>query len=206
MSTGRPGLPSLKLPHMSMHTGCPTGDLTVHSRSPNVLPLLLQDATAAYCIAIAWLINHSGDAGGAVTAAEGWALQNANEEVQGWLREAADPGDGPSCLHMIGFVRWGFVHSFRQVLPMLADVPGLRCEGSLGCAAVPSPFWSQCSPMAGSLQLYVLCAPFVTALTAWLTRPCEGNSSRHSAALLKRVWGALTAGTKQSQDRFPTAF
>eukprot|EP00891_Asterochloris_glomerata_P009579 jgi/Astpho2/9579/fgenesh1_pg.00146_%23_31_t len=73
-----------------------------------------QDATAAYCIAIAWLINHPGDAGGAVTAAEGWASQSATEEVQGWLREAADPGDGPSCLHLIGFVRWGFVHSFRQ--------------------------------------------------------------------------------------------
>ena len=138
--TGKPALPSPKLPHVSMRTGCPNGALTVRSRPQTLLPLLHQDATAAYCIAIAWLINHPGDAGGAVTAAEGWASQIATEEVQGWLREAADPGDGPSCLHLIGFVRWGFVHSFRQVLRMLCAVLGLCCEGRLGCAAATWPF------------------------------------------------------------------
>ena len=126
-ATGRPGLPSPKLPHMVMQTCCPKGDPTICGRSQTRLLLLHQDATAAYCIAIAWLINHSGDARGAVTAAEGWASQNANGEVQGWLREAAEPGDGPSCLHMIGFVHWGFVHAFRQVLHMLCAVRGLRC-------------------------------------------------------------------------------
>ena len=135
---GRPGTPNPGLPHVSMQIGCPKGDLTI--RGPSLLLLLHQDATAAYCIAIAWLINHSDDAGGAVTAAEGWASQIANEEVQGWLREAAEPGDGPSCLHMIGFVRWGFVHAFRQVLHTLCAELGLHCESHLGCAAVPRPF------------------------------------------------------------------
>ena len=116
-ATGRPGISSPGLPHVSRQIGCPTGELTICG--PSLLLLLHQDATAAYCIAIAWLINRSDDAGGAVTAAEGWASQSADEEVQGWLREAAEPGDGPSCLHMIGFVRWGFVHSFRQVLHTL---------------------------------------------------------------------------------------
>ena len=129
-----------KAAYMSMQAGCPNENVTTCSHPQTLVPLLHQDATAAYCIAVAWLINHSGDARGAVTAAEGWASQNANEEVQGWLREAAEPGDGPSCLHMIGFVRWGFVHSFRQVLHMLFAVLSLRCEGSRGCAAVSRPF------------------------------------------------------------------
>ena len=73
----------------------------------------MQDANAAYCLAISWLLQHPGDAAGAVQYTEHWAATEAVPEVQEWLVESARPGNGPDCTSMIGFVRWGFVHAFR---------------------------------------------------------------------------------------------
>jgi hypothetical protein len=47
--------------------------------------LVLQDACAAYCIAIAHLINHSKDAAGAIAAAKAWLEQEAAAEPLAWL-------------------------------------------------------------------------------------------------------------------------
>jgi ADP-ribosyl-[dinitrogen reductase] hydrolase len=44
-----------------------------------------QDASAAYCIALAHLIQHPGDSAGAVERAEAWAAQHAEPEVCGWV-------------------------------------------------------------------------------------------------------------------------
>lgn len=75
----------------------------------------LQDCNACYCIAIAHLINHPQDAAGAVHAAEQWAEQHAVGEAQQWLQDSAKPGQANDCLHMIGFVKWGFTYAFRYM-------------------------------------------------------------------------------------------
>lgn len=61
------------------------------------------------------LINHPGDAAGAVKAAEAWASKNAVKEVQDWLADSEQPGADSDCQEMIGFVKWGFTYAFRCV-------------------------------------------------------------------------------------------
>ena len=75
----------------------------------------LQDCNACYCIAIAHLINHPGDASGALREAEGWATAHATAEVQEWLADSSGPGLDTDCLTLIGFVKWGFTYAFRSV-------------------------------------------------------------------------------------------
>ncbi|MEZ4677228.1 MAG: ADP-ribosylglycohydrolase family protein [Caldilineaceae bacterium] len=71
-------------------------------------------AVAAYVIAIAHLLNHSGDRLGAFAAAATWAAANANDEVQSWLADAAQDVAVPY-EPQIGFVRIGFTHAFRHL-------------------------------------------------------------------------------------------
>lgn len=47
-----------------------------------------------------------------------------------WLDEAQAEGSGPKVHTNIGFLRWGFVHAFRQVLSYSVrnvSVEGARC-------------------------------------------------------------------------------
>jgi hypothetical protein len=73
----------------------------------------LQDACAAYVIALAALVARPRHAAGAAAAADAWIRENACEEVRGWRRDSTEPGAGPPCDAQIGFVRWGWVHAFR---------------------------------------------------------------------------------------------
>lgn len=73
----------------------------------------LQDACAAYVIALAALVARPRHAAGAAAAADAWIRENACEEVRAWRRESTEPGAGPPCDAQIGFVRWGWVHAFR---------------------------------------------------------------------------------------------
>ena len=87
---------------------------------------MLQDACAAYVIALAALVAKPRHAAGAAAAADAWIRAHACEEVRGWRRESAEPGAGPPCDAQIGFVRWAWVHAFRWA----ASVQGpelLRC-------------------------------------------------------------------------------
>jgi hypothetical protein len=84
-----------------------------------------QDASAAYVLALCHLIEHPGDAAGAVFAASSWARGGGGDggggrgggaapEVVAWLAEAAAPGPGPAVEAQEGFLKWGFVHAFRR--------------------------------------------------------------------------------------------
>lgn len=84
-----------------------------------------QVGTAAYCIAIAHLINHPRDAHGAIAAVKAWLQQHQQQQqsqpqqltavatVLGWVDEAQAGGPGPEVYKNMGFMRWGFVHAFR---------------------------------------------------------------------------------------------
>ena len=78
---------------------------------------VLQDCNARYCIAIAHLIKHPGDAPGAVRAVEDWAKTGAAAEVQEWLADSQQPGADSDCQEQIGFVKWGFTYAFRYSKP-----------------------------------------------------------------------------------------
>lgn len=71
-------------------------------------------AVACYAIAIAHLMNHLGDRQGAFAAAQSWAQENANAEVQSWLTDAEQNRRIPYT-PQIGFVRIGFTHAFRHL-------------------------------------------------------------------------------------------
>ncbi|MEZ4866125.1 MAG: ADP-ribosylglycohydrolase family protein [Caldilineaceae bacterium] len=71
-------------------------------------------AVACYVIALAHLLNHLGDRQGALAAAKAWADQHANDEVQGWLADAA-ANRAPEYAPQIGFVRIAFTHAFRHL-------------------------------------------------------------------------------------------
>lgn len=73
----------------------------------------MQDCNACYCIAIAHLIKHPGDASGAMTAAKSWASKHATTDVQDWLADSEKPGADSDCQQLIGFVKWGFTYAFR---------------------------------------------------------------------------------------------
>ena len=97
----------------------------------------LQDACAAYVIALAALVARPRHAAGAAAAADAWIRENACEEVRGWRRDSTEPGAGPPCDAQIGFVRWAWVHAFRWA----ALVQGLElvshlCRPSVGQADV----------------------------------------------------------------------
>ena len=80
-----------------------------------------QDCNAAYCIAIAHLINHHRDALGALKVVSDWVMDEGCQEVRDWLLESAkDCSDLNCCERNIGFVRWAFTLAFyhlRQKTP-----------------------------------------------------------------------------------------
>ena len=75
----------------------------------------MQDANAAYCIALAELMRSPGNKQSAMQRACAWAAAAANEEVRGFLAEAeseALPADF-DCIKQQGYLRWAFVLAFR---------------------------------------------------------------------------------------------
>ena len=104
------------MPFGSLLYACtPNFPKTIGVDSNNSHIFILQDCNACYCIAIAHLINHPGDANGALREAEGWAAAHATPEVQEWLAYSSGPGLDTDCLTLIGFVKWGFTYAFRSV-------------------------------------------------------------------------------------------
>jgi ADP-ribosyl-[dinitrogen reductase] hydrolase len=74
-----------------------------------------RDAVACYSIAIAHLMNHSGDSEGAFDKVEEWAEFQAVAEVNDWLNDARQNVDVP--YHpQIGFIKIAFTHAFRHLL------------------------------------------------------------------------------------------
>lgn len=73
-----------------------------------------RDATAAYVIAVARLVERPGDRTHAIDAAVRWAKAAANDEVRGWLDDAL-AARGPDYGPHIGFVRIAFTHAFRHL-------------------------------------------------------------------------------------------
>jgi ADP-ribosylglycohydrolase len=71
-------------------------------------------AVACYTIAIAHLINHSGDCRQAFSKAREWAEANENAEVCQWLEDAENNVDVPY-QSKIGFVKIAFTHAFRHL-------------------------------------------------------------------------------------------
>ncbi len=77
----------------------------------------MQDANAAYCIALAELMRSPRNGQSAFRRATGWAAAAANEEVRGFLAEA-EAQDVPAdfdCTDHQGYLRWAFVLAFRCV-------------------------------------------------------------------------------------------
>jgi ADP-ribosylglycohydrolase len=73
-----------------------------------------RDAVACYSIAIAHLMNHTGDRKGAMEKVIEWADVNAVAEVCHWLDDARDNVDVP--YHpQIGFIKIAFTHAFRHL-------------------------------------------------------------------------------------------
>ena len=73
-----------------------------------------QDCGAAYVLAIRHLVLHPGDSEGAFSAARDWVQIEGEQEVLGWIEQAAaneDVGYEPD----VGFVKYGFVHAFRHL-------------------------------------------------------------------------------------------
>ncbi|MDM8558539.1 ADP-ribosylglycohydrolase family protein [Candidatus Parabeggiatoa sp. HSG14] len=72
-------------------------------------------AVACYAIAIASLIENQGDRVTAFNRAEHWANHYANDDIHRWLKEAKKNVDVP--YHpQVGFVKIGFIHTFRHLL------------------------------------------------------------------------------------------
>ena len=93
---------------------CTTDDLSLHECAfADGIYLLLQDANAAYVLALVHLVSNDGDAAGAAAAAERWAARAAAPEVLEWLQLAKRPGPGPPVHEQAGFLRHAFVHTFR---------------------------------------------------------------------------------------------
>ncbi|PSC68863.1 ribonuclease III isoform A [Micractinium conductrix] len=78
------------------------------------------DASAAYCIALAHLIAHPGNAGGALAAACAWASEHAGEEVVQWVvHDSAQPLETLAAeegfVQQAGFVRWALTLTFHHL-------------------------------------------------------------------------------------------
>lgn len=128
-----------------------------------------QVATAAYCLAIAHLINHPRDVQGAITAVKTWLLQYQQQQqvqeqqqqgrtlrsaattgpaaavatVLEWLDEAQAEGSGPEVQTNIGFMRWGFVHAFRCAGSPIQSVQNVSVEGARClCNRCTHTYWS----------------------------------------------------------------
>ena len=74
-----------------------------------------QIATAAYVIAIRYLLLHPEDRLGAFVAATEVALDHGNDEVSGFLRNARS-GILPPCHPQAGYLGIGFTHAFYHLL------------------------------------------------------------------------------------------
>jgi ADP-ribosylglycohydrolase len=88
------------------------------------------DAVACYVLAVAHLVEHPGDAAGAVAAVSDWASRTACQEVRIWL-EAALRGERVPFQPQIGFVRVAFVEAFRH-LAVSTDYGGALRETLAG--------------------------------------------------------------------------
>ena len=73
------------------------------------------NSVACYVIAIANLMRNLGDNKKAFNRAAQWDEANANQEVQGWLRDAENNAHVAYYPHA-GFVKYGFTHAFRHLL------------------------------------------------------------------------------------------
>ena len=92
-------------------------ELTACSALGRRVARAMQDANAAYCIALAQLMRSPGDKHSAFQRASAWAAAAANEEMRGFLAEAeaqALPADF-DCTDHQGYLRWAFVLAFRCV-------------------------------------------------------------------------------------------
>jgi ADP-ribosylglycohydrolase len=73
-----------------------------------------QDANAAYCVAIAHLINHHMDSEGAIEAAR--SVLGDECDVRSWLDEAVCGCPlTMDCTNLIGYVKWGFMLAFYHL-------------------------------------------------------------------------------------------
>ncbi len=73
------------------------------------------NAVACYVIAIANLLRHPGNRQLAFERSSAWADANANQEVRGWLQDAANNLDVPY-QPLDGFIKIAFTHAFRHLL------------------------------------------------------------------------------------------
>lgn len=72
------------------------------------------DSVAAYVIAIAHLLTHPGDSGGAIAVAQTWCDANACDDVQAWLAQAL-AGNTARFTPQDGFVKIAFTHAFHHL-------------------------------------------------------------------------------------------
>ncbi|TMW66514.1 hypothetical protein Poli38472_004279 [Pythium oligandrum] len=76
-----------------------------------------QDCNAVYCLLVAHLITHPGDAQGALRVAEEYVLTHADAKVREWFLEESLNISKMDCTRSIGHVRWAFVltiHFLRE--------------------------------------------------------------------------------------------
>ena len=72
-----------------------------------------QHAAAAYCLALAHLINNVGDSAGSINKAQQYCAKSANAEVRNWLYCALTATKMQSaCDQTIGYVKWAFTYAF----------------------------------------------------------------------------------------------
>lgn len=83
------------------------------------------DACVAYVLAIASLVRAPGDAARALDVATTWARANADDEVRGWLDDAA-AGTSVAYTPQDGFVRIAFTHAFRHLHLGTSYIDALR--------------------------------------------------------------------------------
>ena len=91
-----------------------------------------QDCGAAYCIAIAHLINFPQDGKGAIAKATSWASRNACQDVKDWLADAREDCSQMDCSwRNIGWVKWGFTLAFYHLRLETAYTQAMRHTLSL---------------------------------------------------------------------------
>ncbi|KAJ0391038.1 hypothetical protein P43SY_010614 [Pythium insidiosum] len=94
--------------------------------------VVCQDSNAVYCLLVAHLIRHPGDAVGAVARAERFVLDHVNSSVRDWfLTESLDVA-GIDCTRSIGHVRWAFVLAIHHLRNRTPYEEGIRRTLLLG--------------------------------------------------------------------------
>jgi len=70
-----------------------------------------QDASIIYCLVIRHLINHPGDAAGAVQVAEEWAREYCDASVASWVCQDSLDLSSLDATHNIGWCKWAIILS-----------------------------------------------------------------------------------------------